>query len=46
MTDKDYADKQWLRDLHDDSFQLISPDVAFVLLISFAFAGYVFSAWL
>lgn len=29
-TDRDYADKDWLR---DDPFQLVSPDLAIFLLV-------------
>ena len=38
-TDKDYANKEWLRD-ERDAFQILDPDVAIFLLMCAGFAGY------
>lgn len=43
-TDRDYADKSWLRE--EDAFQIIPPDIAAFLVIVGLFVGAVFERFM
>lgn len=45
-TDRDYADKSWLKDEPDDSFQFVAPEVALSVFLLGLVVGYVFRGFL